>query len=222
MTSQELGRIERPPADRFAGKRKVYLVPLLFPQRDAPQGYSERIDQYWEQVSQQVRSLEQRLSPVKRVYHEFISEGGDDGLKALETTNPAAHKLVLEKCLMGARLEALEDRETLQEMLDWERCLLIGLVSQKVATLVSESHAKASNSRNEHMARVLETTLNPEEAGLLIISERHRVQFPKDIEVFYVNPPALDELRRWLRQQQAEAHAQEQAPEGESQNKQPG
>jgi hypothetical protein len=30
-----------------------------------------------------------------------------------------------------------------------------------------------------------------------LISERHQVQFPTDIEVFYVAPPALDEFRRW-------------------------
>ena len=30
------------------------------------------------------------------------------------------------------------------------------------------------------------------------MSERHQVQFPEDIEVFYIAPPALDEFRRWL------------------------
>ena len=31
-----------------------------------------------------------------------------------------------------------------------------------------------------------------------MISDRHQVQFPGDIEVFYVAPPALDEFRRWM------------------------
>ena len=38
----------------------------------------------------------------------------------------------------------------------------------------------------------------PVQTGLLLISERHQVQFPQDIEVFYVSPPALDEFHRWL------------------------
>ena len=42
------------------------------------------------------------------------------------------------------------------------------------------------------------STLGENEGGLLLISERHQVQFPEDIEVFYVSPPALDEFRRWL------------------------
>ena len=31
-----------------------------------------------------------------------------------------------------------------------------------------------------------------------MISEGHQVQFPADIEVFYVSPPALDDFRSWL------------------------
>ena len=37
-----------------------------------------------------------------------------------------------------------------------------------------------------------------DETGLLLINERHQVQFPADIEVIYIAPPALDEFRRWL------------------------
>ena len=33
--------------------------------------------------------------------------------------------------------------------------------------------------------------------------ENHQVQFPPDVQVFYVAPPALDEIRRWLREREA-------------------
>ncbi|MCK4581439.1 MAG: hypothetical protein KAU10_08800, partial [Dehalococcoidia bacterium] len=33
----------------------------------------------------------------------------------------------------------------------------------------------------------------------------HRLQFPGDIEVFSVFPPALDEIHRWVRDQTREA-----------------
>ena len=52
----------------------------------------------------------------------------------------------------------------------------------------------------------------PDETGLLLIGERHQVQFPADIEVFYVAPPALDEYRRWL---QNWAAAQQRAAEAD-------
>jgi hypothetical protein len=32
--------------------------------------------------------------------------------------------------------------------------------------------------------------------------ENHEVQFPPDIQVFYIAPPALDEMKRWLRERQ--------------------
>jgi len=45
--------------------------------------------------------------------------------------------------------------------------------------------------------------------------EGHQVNFPPDIQLFYVAPPALDELKRWLRErEQAEAPADDSAPDG--------
>ena len=215
MTAQELGKIEKPPAERFAGKRKIYLVPLIFPESNAPEGYGAKANLYWEQVTDHVRNLEVRTGPVQRVYHEFLSEPGEEGLKALEKNSQSSHQLAREKCANGAQMEALEDRALLEEMMDWERCLLIGFVSQKVARTVSESYAQASNQRNEHLAKRIDETLQEGEAALLLISEGHRVQFPQDIEVFYVNPPALDEVHRWIREQQAEARKAQQQPETE-------
>ena len=83
--------------------------------------------------------------------------------------------------------------------MDWERCLLIGFVSEKVASKVSEFYVEAAKKRHEFMAKKLEETLKDDEAGLLFIGEGHRLQFPSDIEVFSVFPPALDEIHRWLR-----------------------
>ena len=50
-----------------------------------------------------------------------------------------------------------------------------------------------------------------------MIGERHQVQFPQDIEVFYVSPPALDEFRRWLQNWIAEQqNAARQAADSET------
>ena len=40
--------------------------------------------------------------------------------------------------------------------------------------------------------------MDSSDVGLLVINERHQVQFPSDVEVFYVAPPSLDEFRRWI------------------------
>jgi hypothetical protein len=54
--------------------------------------------------------------------------------------------------------------------------------------------------RNEHIARKIDETLKDNEIGILLMRENHQVQFPPDIQVFYVAPPALDEIKRWLRE----------------------
>ncbi len=60
----------------------------------------------------------------------------------------------------------------------------------------SEFYVEASRKRYEHIARRIDEALKANEVGMLFIREGHRVQFPQDIEVFSVAPPALDEIRR--------------------------
>lgn len=201
MSPQELGRIEKPPAERFAGKRKLYLVPLLFTRPNAPKGYAEKFARYWAQVREQLRNLEAGTGNVKRVYHESVTGGGEEDLKMLAKLSPSSHRVVEDKRRRGAELEIVEDRELLEETLDWEKCLLLGLVSEKAAKTVSELYVESSGKRYEHIGKRIDETLQTGEASLLFIGEGHRVQFPQDIEVFYISPPALNEIHRWLRGQ---------------------
>ena len=75
----------------------------------------------------------------------------------------------------------------------------IGLQNQKVLAKVYESYTEAGKKRNEFMTRHIDETLKAEEIGIMFMREGHQVQFPSEIEVFYVAPPALDEINRWLR-----------------------
>ena len=78
---------------------------------------------------------------------------------------------------------------------------MLGFVSDKVASRVTEFYVEAARKRNEFMAKKISETLKNDEAGLLFIKEEHSVQFHSDIEVFSIFPPALDEIHRWLRDQ---------------------
>jgi len=93
----------------------------------------------------------------------------------------------------------------LTEFMDWSRCLSVGLQNQKVLTKVYEFYTEASKKRNEHIAKQIDETLKANEIGILLMGEGHQVQFPPDIQVFYVTPPALDEIKRWLRDQEAKS-----------------
>jgi hypothetical protein len=122
-------------------------------------------------------------------------------MKALERLNSGSYNIAKTQCDNGAVFEAIEDKELLGEVTDWQRCLMLGFMSDKVASKVSEYYVEAARKRNEFMARRISETLKDDEAGLLFIREGHSIQFPTDIEVFSIFPPALDEMRRWLRDQ---------------------
>jgi len=197
--TEQLGKIEKPEAEHFIGKRKLYLVPLIFSGEGAPPEYAEKFKLYWEQVSQHVANLELKIGKVSHIYHESITLAGEDGLKVIEKLNPPCGQIVKDKCQSGAVLEATEDKELSEESIDWERHLLIGFISQKVAQMVSEFYVTASRKRYKHIAQRIDETIKAKEVGLLFIREGHMVQFPQDIEVFSVAPPALDEIHRWHR-----------------------
>ena len=197
--AEELGKITKPEASQFREKKKLYLVPLLFSWQDAPPEYVEKLNLYWQQVKEHVANLEAKVGAVKHVYHETISVGGEEGLRALEKLNPHSYQITKDECQKGAQFEAVEDAVLFDESMDWERHLFIGFVSQKVATMVSTFFAEASRKRYEFITARINETLKENEAALLFIREGHMVQFPPDIEVFSVAPPLLDEIHRWLR-----------------------
>lgn len=207
--SEQLGKIEKPEAEQFKQKRKLYLIPLIFCNDQAPPEYSEKYKLYWAQVSQHLVNLEEKIGKVNHVYHESISLGDNEGLKAMEKLNPSSYAVAKEKCQNGAVLEATEDHEMAAESADWERFILIGFFSKRVADLATELYVEATHKRYEHIARQIDTTLKPDEVGLLFIREGHLVQFPPDIEVFSVSPPALDDIHRWQRERSTEKRSEQ-------------
>ncbi|MBA7484272.1 hypothetical protein ES707_19796 [subsurface metagenome] len=201
--AEPLGKIEKPEAEQFKSKRKLCLVPLIFSGEEAPPEYKEKFNLYWEQAGNHIASLESKIGQVSHIYHESITLAGEEGLNLMEKLNPASFGISRAKCQGGAVFEATEDRELAGESMDWERFLLAGFVSQKVAKIASESYVEVMKKRYEYIARVIDDTLKDNEVGVLFIREGHAVQFPQAIEVFSVSPPALDEIHRWQRERLA-------------------
>jgi hypothetical protein len=210
--SQELGRIEKPSVEGFRVARKLFFVPLIFSPRDIQGELFEKVFKYWDQVEVQLTNLELKLGVVKKVYHELVPVGGDEGSKIIEELNSTSYGIVKARLDKGAELEPLEDADLLTESMDWTKCLAVGLQNQKVFDQVYESYTQAHKKRNEHIAKMIDETLKGGEAGVLLMREGHQVQFPPDIEVFYVSPPGLDEIKRWLRTKEVEA--EKEADEG--------
>ncbi|MBM3156354.1 MAG: hypothetical protein FJ004_03610 [Chloroflexi bacterium] len=207
--TQELGKIERPSVESFKGARKLFFIPLVFSPRQLEGELLQMVFRYWDQVESQLTGLELKLGSVKKVYHELVPSGGDEGSKIIEELNSTSYEVVRSRLERGAQLEGLEDTDLLTESMDWTRCLAMGLQNEKVFSKVYEFYTQAQNKRNEHIAKRIDETLKEGECGVLLMREGHHVQFPPDIEVFYVSPPGLDEIKRWLRTKEMAPH-----PEG--------
>jgi hypothetical protein len=196
--AEELGKIEKLDIQQF-GLRKLYVVPLIYSGSDAPPDYKEKLEKYWREVNEQIANQEVKVGKIKRIYHESMAVGGAEGLKIIAEINPLSHLIAKDKFENGAVFEATEQTELADECMDWERCLLMGLYSRKALETVAEAYEKCSAKRFEYIGRRINETLQKGEAAMLFIREGHMVQFAKDIEVFSVAPPALDDIHRWLR-----------------------
>jgi hypothetical protein len=196
--AEELGKIEKLDLQQF-GLRKLYVVPLLFAGSEAPQDYRDKLEKYWREVNEQIANQEAKVGKIKRIYHETISVGGEEGLKIIEKISALSYLIAKDKFDCGATFEATELAELADECMDWERCLLMGFFSQKAAETVAGFYQQAANKRFEYIGRHIDETLQKNETAILFIREGHMVQFASDIEVFSVAPPALDDIHRWLR-----------------------
>ena len=196
--TQELGFREFPPTNDSGGNRKLLLVLLLsFPTTQEEDG-AAIMNRYWEQTRSQMPSLETWLGPVKHVYHEGVVEGGEEGLKGLESAESPSFDLVREKCRAGAVLEATEDEDMLREAVDLQRRLMIPFISEKAAMQVRELFDDSVRRRHEHIRGRIDETLGQDEVGLLVITPQQDTKIPADVGVFLLTPPSLDPLHRWM------------------------
>jgi hypothetical protein len=194
-------QIPKPDVERIKDSRKLFLVPTFLISPDAPENGQQLLERYWSEVRDHVHKLESSLGRISHVFHEALFFEGDEGLKVLEGLNPRGYSFIKAMCQSNARLEATEDRALLEEGSDWRRCVEVGLMSEKVLSTALEGYQKATSGRYEHIGNRIDETLTENETGVLFISEDHRVQFPTDMQVFYVAPPALDALKRWINDQ---------------------
>lgn len=198
MTQQPLSQIPRPSASSYEGKKSLFLVPNYIVAPGMPGEAQELIEKYWSEVRDSIGNLERSLGTVSKVYHEMICADGDEGLQHLEILNPTACTLVRAMCQSTATMRQLEDAELVAEHSDWQRILSMGPASQKILQASIEGYQQTLSGRYQAIASRVSEDLVEGECAVLFIREDHTVQFPTDVQVFYVAPPSLDALKRWL------------------------
>ena len=196
--TRQLSQIPRPRASSYEGKKNLFLVPNYITAPGLPQEAQELIEKYWSDVRDSIGNLERSLGTVSRVYHEMICAEGDEGLQHLDVLNPTACTLVRAMCQSTAAMRSLEDAELVAEHSDWQRILSMGPASQKVLQASIEGYQATLAGRYQSIADRIANDLAEDECAVLFIREDHHVQFPSDVQVFYVAPPSLDTLKRYL------------------------
>ena len=202
-----LGEIERPPVERFTGKKKLYCVPNVYPLRDAPEGYKELLRRYWDDVIQQIERLE-AAGKVKKLFCESIYTRGEEALRVLARINEDACRVVRRKVEEGALFMPLEDREVFGPFIDWKSCLSV-VKTPEVSARVLEFYTEVYEKRLQRIRETIEANISEGEAGLLIMADEDRVRLrlSPDIEIFLVIPPSYDDILKWLRDRMREAAA---------------
>jgi hypothetical protein len=193
-----LSQFDKPDAGQYREKRKLFLVPSIGFGRELEDDLQALVDRFWSEVRDHVNNLERSLGAVKHVYHEMLYAEGDEGLRIIEMMNPGGHGFIQALIRSTASLEATEDMEIFGEYTDWQRCLSMGLMSQKVNRLASEGYRESLKQRYEHIASRIDETLGEAECAVLFVQRDHSIQFPPGVQVFYVAPPSLNAIDRWF------------------------
>jgi len=197
----ELGQIQRPLADEFSGKRKLYCVANIYPVEKAENDYHELVRKYWDEVAQQIEKVE-AAGKVQKIFCEIIYQQGDEALNVLGTINERMLQIIKKKLEEGSTLIPLENKEILGPYSDWSNCLRV-VFTKEVFSKILEFYKEFSERRLQHFMSVIDGNLAEAEAGLLFMKDedRSKLQFPKDIEVFLITPPSYDDIIRWFREQ---------------------
>lgn len=163
---------------------------------------------YWFEVESQIAKLETSFGEVRRLYHESNYLDGEAGLKNVQKINDKAFQLIKNRIEKGAKLEVLEDKETLLEITDCQLFLSIGFSSKEVQDKISklapeimQVYERALQRRRTYIPKKISESLADGETGMLLMreEERMRIQFPPDINVILVRPLVLSEIEKWER-----------------------
>lgn len=201
----KLGKIEKPKISDFEESRRLFCVPLIpqFNQKDLADDLKKSIEEFWVQVESKIEDLK-RIGSVSYVFVETITKDGEEGEALVKQFGEEIYGIVMEKIEKGAKLVVVENKEILNEYLDWSLCLSVTRRSQKVFTKVFEFHQDARNRRNKEIAKRIDETLKKNDCGLLFMTDENRLQIQpilsSDIQVFLIHPPAFNDVMRGFRE----------------------
>ncbi|MEW6601094.1 MAG: hypothetical protein AB1499_08995 [Nitrospirota bacterium] len=195
----EIARIGKPDVAYYKDKRKIYFVRNLYLPQNATDKYKGFFFRYWTEVGEHLAKLE-AAGKISKIFCESIYMTGEEAMKVLSTMNVRLENIVKEKTDAGAELLPLESREIFGTYIDWYNCLSV-IRTQKVHETIHKFLDDTIRERFEHIKSVLNEHIGDKEAALLVMrdEDREHLMLPDDIELFFVTPPAYDDLQQFIR-----------------------
>ena len=214
----ELGKIEKPEASNFSAKRKLYVVPTLpFEELSMQYDIGIKVERFWGEVKEKINYFSSTYGNINTLYIEGLTEDQKAGQEYLEKLGKENNYYKLLKDLIdkGAVIRGIE-KSGLMEKLK----LLFEEYSKSFLPEIKEFHrgyygkdinfdgwreylvkniTEMQDEMGKSATRIL-GELPPDSSGILIITDGRPVEFPEEVDVFQIRPPAFDEIERNIRQ----------------------
>ena len=101
--NEEIGKIEKPKADKVIGKKKAFICVLLQAPQEASKELHDLIFKYWEAVDKNISTLEEKTGVVKKIFVEGIPGKGEDVAMNLKEASLGAWNVVEERRKLVAK-----------------------------------------------------------------------------------------------------------------------
>ena len=215
----ELGKIEKPEAESFRSKRKLYVIPTLPFEELALEFHIDKpkIERFWGEVREKINYFISTYGNAILVYVEGIEDNKKAGIEYFEKFGKDNNHYKLIKDLMdsGAILKGIDKEESLRLSK-----ILFEEYSKSFLPEIKEIHqgffgkdidfdewreylVKKIQETQDEMNKFTSNLINelPDNSnGVLIITEGRPIDYPQGLDVFLIRPPAFDEIAKKLRE----------------------
>jgi len=215
----ELGKIEKPEASTFSGKRKLYVV-LTLPFEEMAIQYgldSAKIERFWGEVREKIDHFILTYGKVSVLYVEGANENEKIELEFFEKFGKEKNHYRLVKRLIddGISIKGIDKRELIERLK-----LLFDEYSKTFIPDIENFHrgyygkdidfdgwrnyiVKKIQETQDEMGKLVTGIIGEMPAdsnGILIITDGRPIEFPEGIDIFQIRPPAFDEIERNIRE----------------------
>jgi len=214
----ELGKIEKPEASTFSAKRKLYVVPSL-PFKELASQYDldmAKVERFWGEVKEKINYFISTYGKISTLYIEGINDDEKEGQEYFEKLEKDNNYYNLLKSIVdsGAVIRGIEKSSQIETLK-----LLFDEYSKSLIPEIQEFHKgyygkdidfdgwreylikniqEIQDEMGKSATRII-GELPADSSGVLIITDGRPIEFPEEIDIFQIRPPAFDEIERIIR-----------------------